>query len=111
VIATTRGAVLRGANDDIFGDPTDADTVVAGLSDIPLSVIEKDRREYDPATGTTRVVRELVGRVPAHLDIRDGDRIRDNRTGITYIIDEKERQPRSISGRASLTLSLRATGE
>jgi hypothetical protein len=56
-------------------------------------------------------VRELVGRVPAHLDIRDGDRIRDNRTGITYIIDEKERQPRSISGRASLTLSLRATGE
>lgn len=112
MLATTRGEVLRGTADDVFGEPADTDTVAPGLDDIALSIIERDRREYDPATGTTRVVRELVGRVrPATADIRDGDRIRDKRTGIIYIIDEKTRTPRSISGRASLTLALRATGE
>jgi hypothetical protein len=109
VIATTRAAILRGTVEDVFGEPTDADVVAPGLDDFPASITERARSVYDPAEQTFRTVRELVGRIPYWVGLQDGDRLRDNRTGIVYIIDEDERTPRSISGRASVTLSLRRT--
>lgn len=110
MLATTRGAILRGMTEDVFGEGVDSDTPVAGLDDIPVSITEISRDVFDPAEQTLRTVRKLVGRIPANIVVQEGDRLRDNRTGEIYIIDEDERTPRSISGRASVTLALRRTG-
>ena len=110
MLATTRAAILRGTTDDVFGEDVDATTPAAGLDDFPASITETRRTVFDPAEQSFRTVRELTARIPATVALQDGDRLRDNRTGIIYIIDEDERTPRSISGRASVTLSLRRTG-
>lgn len=110
MIATTRGAILRGQTEDVFGELVDADTPAAGLGDIPVAITEASRSVFDPAEGSFRTVRELIGRIPGNIVVQDGDRLRDNRTGEIFIIDEDERTRRSISGRASVTLALRRTG-
>jgi hypothetical protein len=111
VIATTRGAILRGTTTNQWGEEVDADTPApTPLDDFPCSIIETSRDVYDPAEGTWRSVRKLVGRVPLYVSVIEGDRLRDNVTGEIFIIDEDERQRRSISGRGSVTLALRRTG-
>lgn len=111
MLATTRAAVLRGTTTDVFGQTVDDDTAtVPGLTDFPAAIVERSVDIFDPADGTLRSVRKLTGRIPGNIVLQDGDRLKDLRTGIIYIIDEDERQPRSISGRASVTLSLRRTG-
>lgn len=107
--ATTRGAILRGTAEDIFHEQIDGTEPAPGLEDFPLSITEKSVNVFDPTQSTWRSVRKLTGRVPANVVPLAGDRLRDNRTGLIYIIDEEERQPRSISGRASVTLILRRT--
>jgi hypothetical protein len=110
VLATTRVAILRGSTEDEFGEPIDSDTPAPGLADIPASITETSVDVLDPAEGTYRSIRKLVGRLPGNVAVQPGDRLRDNRTGEVFIIDEDERQRRSISGRASVTLALRRTG-
>lgn len=108
--ATTRGAVLRGsaAAPDEFGEPVDDNTTpAAGYDDLPLAITERGRTVFDPSTGEPRTVRKITGRLPGYVVLQEGDRVRDNRTMIVYTIEEHESQPRSVSGRSSLTLDLK----
>lgn len=119
MIATTRGALLRGETTDNLGDEVDTAAVVAtpladaaagrSLADFPVSIVEKSRNEFDEASNAWRVVRYLAGRVPAYVPVEAGDRIRDNVTGAVYTVIETERMPRGLSGRASVTLTMRRT--
>lgn len=110
-LATTRVSILRGETQNTVGDPIDdnrfPDAVVPGLGDLPASLIEKSRKVYDFASQEQRTVRWVVGRLTPGTDIRDGDRVRDNRTGTIYALDEITRKPRSISGQSDLILDLR----
>lgn len=120
-LATTRVAVLRGESTDPYGDETadnSAPAVVTALRDMPAELIEVKRNVFDPATGQRRTVRWLRCRLPyavAHPDtgarvvveLEDDDRIKDNVTGIVYVIDEKVPRRRRLSGQSSLTLDLR----
>lgn len=110
MIATTRAAILRGTVEDEFHEPVDADTPAPGLDDFPAAITERAVDIFDPADASWRSVRKLVGRIPYWVGLEEGDRLRDNVTGEIFIIDEDERQRRSISGRASVTLALRRTG-
>ncbi|MFB7111730.1 hypothetical protein [Streptomyces sp. NPDC056291] len=83
-LANTTISVLRGTTLDEFGDEVDSDTVVA--SGIPCSLIERVRRAYTPESATPRVVRYSVGRVNADTDIREADRVKDERTDRIYIV-------------------------
>jgi hypothetical protein len=69
----------------VYGDETDTDTAVA--TGIPASLIEQARRVTTRDDPTPRIVRYTVGRVTAGTDVTDQDRIRDERTGDTYIVD------------------------
>jgi hypothetical protein len=110
MLATTRGALHRGSAPDALGDEVDDNaTPVEGYEDFPLSLIERDRAEYDPATNTMRVVRELVARVPSSVPVDEGDRIRDLRDSALYAVDGFRRTPRGISGRSSVTMTVRRT--
>ena len=110
MLATTRAAILRGTTEDEFHEQIDSTDPAPGLEDFPASITERSVSVYDPADGSYRSVRMLTGRIPGNITVQDGDRLRDNRTGDIFIIDEDERQRRSISGRASVTLVLRRTG-
>lgn len=109
MLATTRGAVLRGETQNDLGDEIEGDDVVEGLDDFPLGLTERGKNVQDPASGTWRTIRYMSARVPSNVVLEPGDRIRDNRTGIVYALDDETRTPRSISGRASVTLNLRRT--
>ncbi len=84
-IATTRVSILRGTTTDVWGDGQDTDTAV--YTGIPASLIEQSRRVTTRDDPTPRIVRYAVARVPADTDVTDQDRLRDERTGATYIVD------------------------
>jgi hypothetical protein len=84
-IATTRVSILRGTSEDAWGDEQDTDTAV--YTGIPASLIEQSRRVTTRDDPTPRIVRYAVARVPADTDVTDQDRLRDERTGATYIVD------------------------
>ena len=84
-IATTTISVLRGTETDGFGDERDTDTPHA--TGIPASLTEQSRRVTTRENPTPRIVRYAVARVPADTDITDQDRVRDERTGATYIVE------------------------
>lgn len=111
IAATTRGALLRGeTTEDVLGDEIeDNATPVATFEDFPISIIERDVREFDQASNTWRTIRRLFGRVPSNVPVQNGDRIRDNRDGLIYAVDGFTATPRGISGRSSVTLNLRRT--
>ena len=111
IVATTRAALLRGANaPDSLGDETDNNTTpVAGFEDFPISIIERDGAEFDQASTTWRSVRKLIGRVPANVPVDEGDRIKDLRDGKIYALDNFRRAARGLSGRSSVTIRLRRT--
>lgn len=105
-IATTRITVLRGTTTDAFGDEQDTDTPVA--TDIPCALTEQTRRVTTRDDPTPRIIRYATARVPAGTDIRDEDRVRDQRTGAVYIVDA----PSSMTNPAlavDLRLDLRRT--
>lgn len=109
-VATTRAALLRGTATDALGDEVDGATVVVGFENFPMSIIEREAREFDPDSNTWRTVRKLVGRTSARITPAPGDRIKDHRDGVIYSIGEITRTARGLSGRSSVTMGLKRTG-
>lgn len=83
-LATTRVSVLRGTTTDTFGDP--ADTTTAHAAGIPAALTESSRQTYEPVTGTPRIIRTHVARVPATTDVTENDRILDETSNEIYIV-------------------------
>lgn len=105
-IATTTLTVLRGTTTDAYGDEQDTDTPVA--TGVIAALTEQSRRVTTRENPTPRIVRYAVARVPAGTDIRDQDRVRDERTGAVYIVEA----PSSMANPAmavDLRLDLRRT--
>lgn len=104
--ATTTISVLGGTGIDEFGDPVDGTTVAA--SGVPASIIEQSKTVNDPASGTPRVVRSIIGRVPAGTPVTGDNRVRDERTGVTYVVDSTT-QPSNPLWVQEIRLDLRET--
>lgn len=112
VIATTRGELYRGTTTDALGDEVDNNTTpisVGSRTDFPVSIIERSRNEFDEASNAWRTVRYYAGRVSSLVPVKAGDRIKDRRDGAFYVVDEVERMARGLSGRASVTLTMKRT--
>lgn len=84
-VATTTISILRGTSTDVYGDVTDTDTVAA--SGIPASILEQRKTVTTPADNRVQQVGFFTGRVSQLVDVRIGDRIRDERTGSIYVLD------------------------
>ncbi len=84
-VATTTVAVLRGTTTDDYGDVVDGSTAIS--TGVPASILEQRRFVATEADPTPRAVITYTGRVSAGTDIRDSDRIRDERTSAVYIVD------------------------
>lgn len=85
-IATTTITLLRGTAQDSFGDTVDLDQAVA--SEVPFSILEVGSAARRPNEGRTDNVRNYMGRCYPSLEIRRDDRVRDERTGQVYTVDE-----------------------
>lgn len=93
-MAATTVSILRGSGTDAYGDPTDLDHTVR--SNIPCSIRELRALVTTTSDGRPQQARFLVGRLPSDTDVRDGDRLRDDRTGTIYILDAVTRNPSAI---------------
>ncbi len=105
-VATTQLTVLRGTTTDAYGDEQDTDTVVA--RNIPASLTEQSRRVTTRDDPTPRIIRSAIARVPAGTDIRDQDRVKDQRTGAVYIVDSPSSMANPVMA-VDLRLDLRRT--
>ncbi|MCX4704356.1 hypothetical protein [Streptomyces sp. NBC_01373] len=83
-LATTTVSILGGSSTDGFGDETDGTTVLA--SAISASLIESTRTAMEPVTGTPRIIRTHICRLPPGTDIDEDKRIKDEQTNETYIV-------------------------
>jgi hypothetical protein len=84
IIATTTVSILGGTGTDEFGDATDGTTPV--VTELPVSLIESTRTAMEPSTGTPRIIRTHVCRLPPGTAIDEDNRIRDEQTGEVYIV-------------------------
>lgn len=113
MIATTRGALYRDTTmKNALGDDVDTLVAVDGFGDdegFPVSIIEKSRREQDEASGTWRTIRYFAGRCSTRIPVEAGDSVKDLRDGRFYHVEEAERMARGLSGRSSVTLTMRRT--
>ncbi|OKI16625.1 hypothetical protein [Streptomyces sp. CB03911] len=107
LIATTWVTVLRGVATDLYGDISDSPTEAGtdAQTHIPASLIEGSRSSRTPGSGTPRVVRYTVCRLPAGTQVTEDDRIRDERTGRIYSISAVT-QPAAVGITPELRLDL-----
>lgn len=82
--ATTTVTVYRGESTDEYGDPTDTNTIVA--TGIPASILEQTVKAWTEVSTLPRAFRWAKMRVTSGTDIRQNDRIYDERTGETWTI-------------------------
>lgn len=83
-VATTKVSVLGGSSTDAFGDETDGTTVLA--SGIAASLIESTRTAQEPVTGTPRIIRTHICRLPPGTAVDETKRIKDESTDEIYIV-------------------------
>lgn len=102
--ANSRVSVLRGTKIDSFGDSISDDVVV--VEGVTASIVEQNQTARTASDDAPRQVRYITGRVPAGIDVRPGDRLRDDATSETYLVDNVT-QPKGLVRTNDLRLALR----
>lgn len=83
-LATTTVSILRGTVVGDYGDELDSDEEVA--SGVRASILERPVTGGRPASGRSDTQRTHAMRVWRGVDLRQGDRVRDERTGALYSV-------------------------
>jgi hypothetical protein len=84
--ATTTISILRGDSAaDAYGDIEPSDTPV--YTGIPASIMERTKHVFTADAPTPMIVRYSTGRVGNSTDLRVGDRIKDESSGVLYAVD------------------------
>lgn len=97
-LADTTVTILRGTpTEDSFGDLIEVDTVVA--SALEAAIVEEKQTYSSPADQRAGVVETCNIRLRAGVDVREGDRISDDRSARQYRVTEVT-HPRSTTGPA-----------
>lgn len=102
--ATTRISILRGTGTDDYNDPVDSGAIVA--SGVQASLIEQSHTTRRRDAREPRTIRSYTLRVKAGTDLRHDDRVRDERTNVTYIVDDVT-QPASFLRALDIRAELR----
>lgn len=91
-MCNTTVTVLRGTAPDVYGDEQDTAVEAYEMPGIPASILEQTQGGFGTGTrradsGVERSIRLFVGRVHTRFDVRVGDRLRDDRSGLVFIVD------------------------
>lgn len=84
-LATCTASVLRGTGVNVYGDEIDGGAAV--YTGVLAAIREVSSVVSDPSTQTPRTVRSLICHVPSDLDVREGDRLRDDTNSVLYAIE------------------------
>jgi hypothetical protein len=104
---TTTVSILQTDPDDLvdeFGDPMDNEAVAA--SGIPMSIIIQSSRQFLPSENRMTIVHQITARVRANVPVNETSRIKDERTGEIYMIEQLV-HPQDPFGSAAIRLVLR----
>lgn len=83
-IATTTVTIMRGTAENDYGDEIDTDEPVA--TGVRASILEQPVTGGRPSSGRKDTPRTYAMRVWRGVDLRQDDRIRDERTGSVYYV-------------------------
>lgn len=84
-IPNTTIAILGGSSNSDFEDPVEGTTVVT--SGLPAFIMESRKIVATESDPQARAIRYYTGRVPFGTEVVDSQRIRDEITGETFVID------------------------
>lgn len=84
--ATTTLSIYRGSAQDPYGDPVDDNTTPMATG-VNASMIEQNKRAFLAAENRKTVVKNSIGRVRNGTDVIEGDRVKDERTGVFYFVE------------------------
>lgn len=104
---TTLVTVLRTSPEtltDEFGDALDNET--ASSSGNPFSIIMQSKRQFLPSENRTTIVQTILARCRANVDVKETDRLKDERTGFLYMIESLV-QPQDPIGASAKSFILR----
>lgn len=104
---TTYVSILRTSPSDLtdeYGDPEDNESVAS--SGHPFSIIMQSKRQFLPSENRTTIVQTILGRCRANVDVKETDRLKDERTGFIYMI-ESIVHPQDPMGAAAKSFILR----
>ena len=82
--ASTTISVMRGTVTGDYGDELDSDEVIA--SGTPASILERPVTGARPVSGNATTPRAYAMRIWRSVDLRQDDRVRDERTGKVYVV-------------------------
>lgn len=85
LVPTTTVTVLRGSTVNDYDDEVDGTTPV--YQKIPASISEQEPEVQTGSEGMPRKIRKFRSRIRGKLVLKEGDRIKDERTGDIYIVD------------------------
>jgi hypothetical protein len=108
VLPNTTVSILRGETIDAYGDPVDSNVSVN--ASVPISITHEDQKVYLPVEGRMTIIRQFIGRIRPGFDVREHDRLRDDRSGRVYLV-EGISQPEYGTGTADLRIFLRRIDE
>lgn len=102
--ATTSVTILGGSSTDDLGDTRDG--ITPSATGVPASIIERNTRVTLPVDMRVQTVYFYTGRLPAGTVVSKNNRLLDERTGATYVVDNVA-QPGSPVHTNDLRLELR----
>jgi hypothetical protein len=94
--ATTTVTIYRGEGTDEYGDPVDANTIVA--TGIPASILEQTVKAWTEVSTLPRSYRWAKMRVTNGTDIQQNDRVYDERTGEYWTIVQISARANPVRG-------------
>jgi hypothetical protein len=89
---------------DEFGDPADNETVSSTGN--PFSIIMQSKRQFLPSENRTTVVENIAARCRGNVDVKETDRLKDERTSFLYMI-ESIIHPQDPIGASAISMTLR----
>ncbi len=88
-IPTTNVTILGGSSSSDIGDESEGADVIA--EHIPASIVEGRQTVATESDPQARIIRYYTGRLPNGTAVNDSQRIRDEFSGETYVVDNVSR--------------------
>lgn len=104
---TTYVTILRTSPSNLtdeFGDPLDNESVASTGN--PFSITQQSQRQWLPAENRTTIINNIAARCRGNVDVKNTDRLRDERTGQLYMI-ESIVHPQDPIGAAAISFTLK----
>jgi hypothetical protein len=86
-----RVTIMRGTDANAYGDESDVGVPI--YTGVPAALAETSQTAFDSASERQQIIRTVTCTVPNWADVLTTDTLRDETTGLYYMIESIEAQP------------------